>query len=71
VSKSPFIKVAFLFYTNVGSNQAMMLNRTYPKCINYSDDHDILEEMKKTIPEESKKLIQTVHAAKFLADRSR
>jgi len=34
-----------------GSNQAMMLNRTYPKCINYSDDHDILEEMKKTIPE--------------------
>ena len=25
-----------------GSNQAMMLNRTYPKCVNYSDDHDIL-----------------------------
>jgi hypothetical protein len=49
----------------------MMLNRTYPDCINFSNDHSFLDEAKKNIPEESKKLIQTVHAAKFLAEKSR
>lgn len=67
----PIYKGTCFRFIFLGSSQAMMLNRTYPKCINYSDDHDILEEMKKDIPEANKKLIQTVHAAKFLADKSR
>jgi hypothetical protein len=29
----------------------MMLNNTYPKCINYLDDHSVLDELKLTIPE--------------------
>ena len=49
----------------------MMLNKTYPNCINYSNDHLVLDEAKKNLPEDSKKLIQTTHAAKFLADKSR
>lgn len=67
--QSQFTRVYFL--TKLGSNQAMMMNKTYPKCINFSDDHSVLDEMKKIIPEESKQLIKSTHAAKFLADRSR